>query len=64
MTSPRVVALVTIHKPDRSLGHFGGTVAAPAATAIVERTLLYQQVPGDKPAEPEKPARRTAARGH
>jgi cell division protein FtsI (penicillin-binding protein 3) len=58
MTAPKVVAIVTIHKPDPSLGHFGGTVAAPAATAIVERTLLYEQVPGDKPPAPEKPARR------
>jgi cell division protein FtsI (penicillin-binding protein 3) len=58
MTNPRVVALVTVHKPDRRLGYFGGTVAAPAATSIVERTLMYQQVPGDRPPAPEKPARR------
>ncbi len=48
MTSPRLVVAVTLHKPDRSLGHFGGTVAAPAATKILERTLQYMQVPGDQ----------------
>jgi len=51
VTSPRLVVVVTLHKPDRSLGHFGGTVAAPAATKILERALLYMQVPGDQKPE-------------
>jgi cell division protein FtsI/penicillin-binding protein 2 len=62
MTAPKVVCIVTIHKPDPSMGHFGGTVAAPAATAIVERTLLYEQVPGDKPAAPAAADRSTRRR--
>ncbi len=49
VTQPRLVCCVTLHKPDRSLGHFGGTVAAPAATNILERALSYLQVPGDQP---------------
>jgi len=48
MTQPRLAVIVTLHKPDRSLGHFGGTVAAPAATQILERALLYLQVPPDQ----------------
>ena len=54
MTSPRLTVVVTLHKPDRSLGHFGGTVAAPAATKILERSLLYMQVPGDQKPETRK----------
>jgi len=53
---PRLVAIVTLHKPDKRLGFYGGTVAAPAATAIVERALLYMQVPPDKSPE-VKPAK-------
>ncbi len=58
MTHPELVCVVTIHKPDRKLGHFGGTVAAPAATALLERSLLYMQVKPDQVADPgpRKPA--------
>ena len=51
-SSPRLVAIVTMHKPDLSKGYYGGTVAAPAAVAIMERSLMYLQVPGDMPAAP------------
>jgi cell division protein FtsI (penicillin-binding protein 3) len=44
---PRVVVCVTIHRPDKKLGHFAARVAAPAATAIMERTLLYMQIAPD-----------------
>lgn len=63
--STRLVAIVTLHRPDRRTGHFGGTVAAPAAVAIMERSLMYLQVPGDIPAAPVKPdPRRTVMAGH
>lgn len=45
---PRVVLVMSVHQPDRRLGHFGGTVAAPAATRILERSLMYMQVPPDQ----------------
>jgi len=48
MTDPRLVAIVTIHKPNLKNGYYGGTVAAPAATAIVERSLQYMQVAPDQ----------------
>ncbi len=54
VTQPRLVCVVTLHKPDRSLGHFGGTVAAPAATKILERALQYMQVPGDQTEDGKK----------
>ena len=59
MSGPKLVALVTLHKPDKSLGHFGGPVAGPAASRILERCLMYLQVPGDQVAE--KKAVRTVA---
>ncbi len=50
--SPQVVALVAIRRPQRSLGYYGGTVAAPAVRDILADTLAYLQVPPDEPAAP------------
>jgi cell division protein FtsI (penicillin-binding protein 3) len=47
-TDPKLVGIVTIHKPDKSVGHFGGTVAAPAAIRMMERVLVYQHVKPDQ----------------
>ena len=41
--APRVVCIVVVERPRRA--HYGGTVAAPAVAAILERTLAYQGVP-------------------
>ncbi len=43
--NPRLVIALCIHEPDRSLGHYGGTVAGPAAGRTLERALAYLQVP-------------------
>ena len=43
--SPRLVVAMVIHDPDKSLAHFGGTVAAPAAGNVLDRALAYLQVP-------------------
>ena len=43
--NPRLVVAVVIHDPDKSVAHFGGTVSAPAAKGILERSLAYLQVP-------------------
>ncbi|MCL2648281.1 MAG: penicillin-binding protein 2 [Phycisphaerales bacterium] len=48
----RLVLIVTMHKPDVHAGYYGGTVAAPTAIAIMERALLYLQVPADKTPKP------------
>lgn len=49
---PRVVVAVILHEADRSLGHYGGTVTAPAAVRIIERTLGYLQEPKSPPLTP------------
>ena len=36
---PRVLVLVTVDEPTSGRDHFGGTIAAPAAGEILERTL-------------------------
>lgn len=44
---PAVLVLVSIRKPDKSLGkgYTGGAVASPVAAAILEKTLNYLKVP-------------------
>lgn len=42
--NPRLVIAMVIHDPDKSLAHFGGTVAAPGASQVLERSLQYMQV--------------------
>ncbi|MBI9017939.1 MAG: penicillin-binding protein 2 [Phycisphaerae bacterium] len=45
--NPRVVVLVVVRAPDRSLGlgYTGGVVAGPVVRDILEHTLTYLQVP-------------------
>jgi cell division protein FtsI/penicillin-binding protein 2 len=59
-TAPKVTALVTIFEPDRRIGHFGGTVAAPAVKEILENTLKYLDV---QPVENEDAAEQTSEAG-
>jgi cell division protein FtsI/penicillin-binding protein 2 len=47
VAKPQLVALMAIHRPDRSLGYFGGTVSAPGAVRMMERSLVYLRVPPD-----------------
>ncbi len=44
---PRVIVLVSIHRPNVKLrkGYTGGTIAAPVAAEILEKTLTYLEVP-------------------
>jgi len=39
--NPRVVVVVIVDEPDKSIGYYGGTVAAPAAKRILEQVLPY-----------------------
>jgi len=41
---PRLVIAMVVHEPQRSIGHYGGTVTAPAAVRSLERALAYLQV--------------------
>ncbi|GMU21018.1 MAG: penicillin-binding protein 3 [Phycisphaerae bacterium] len=47
-SDPAVVALVMVRKPKRSIGYYGGTVAAPAVKAILQEVLPYLNVPHDR----------------
>jgi len=46
---PKVVVLVMVNEPDKSIGYYGGTVAAPAAKKILEQALPYLGVPPTEP---------------
>ena len=54
---PRVVVLVSIRKPNVKLrkGYTGGTVAAPVAGVILEKTLTYLGVPPQSPDQKHRP---------
>lgn len=45
LENPKLVVGCFIQDPDRSIGHYGGTVAAPAVRNITERALIYLGVP-------------------
>lgn len=45
--NPRLICLVSVHKPNRSIGHYGGTVAGPAVKNVLEKALAYLEVPKD-----------------
>jgi cell division protein FtsI (penicillin-binding protein 3) len=46
MTTPRVVVAVMIDQPSTG-GHFGGDVAAPVFSQVVQQTLRLLNVPPD-----------------
>ena len=43
--APRLVIAFVVHDPDKTKGHYGGIVAAPSASRILERSLQYLNVP-------------------
>ncbi|HUU31171.1 MAG TPA: penicillin-binding protein 2 [Phycisphaerae bacterium] len=54
--NPRVVVGVIVDEPDKSIGYYGGTVAAPAAKRILEQVLPYL---GVRPTEAVAKSRET-----
>jgi hypothetical protein len=46
---------MVIHEADKSLAHYGGTVSAPAAGRVLERSLAYLQVPASDNLPPPPP---------
>ncbi len=48
--NPRVLVLVVVDEPATNGSHYGGTVAAPAAAAILRQTLGHLHVPPDETA--------------
>ncbi|MFB3902474.1 MAG: penicillin-binding protein [Acidobacteriota bacterium] len=51
LLEPRLAAIVVINEPQGQ--YYGGTVAAPAFSRIMERALVYLNVPQDHPLTPE-----------
>ena len=45
LDNPRLVCMVMIDEPDRSIAYYGGSVAGPAVKQILERSLAYLRVP-------------------
>ena len=41
LQEPRIVVVCVIDDPDKSIGHYGGTVAGPVVRDVVEQTLTY-----------------------
>ena len=54
--NPRVVVGVIVDEPDKSIGYYGGTVAAPVAKRILEQVLPYL---GVRPTEAVAKSRET-----
>jgi cell division protein FtsI/penicillin-binding protein 2 len=49
-TNPQICVIVVVNEP-HGWSHFGGTVAGPPAKEIIEQTLIYMRVPGDRKKE-------------
>ena len=47
LDNPRLVVLCLVEDPDRSIGHFGGTVAGPVVINIMNRSLEYLGIASD-----------------
>jgi cell division protein FtsI (penicillin-binding protein 3) len=53
LDNPQIVVLCVIHKPDPKIGHYGGTVAAPAVRNVIDQTLAYLGIAPDMPGHDE-----------
>ncbi len=42
---PKLIVLCVIDDPDKSIAHYGGTVAGPVVRDVIEQSLEYLQVP-------------------
>jgi cell division protein FtsI (penicillin-binding protein 3) len=51
LDEPRVVVVCSIHRPDVSIAHHGGTVAGPAVRDVIEQALVYLGIPPEAPGQ-------------
>lgn len=58
---PRLVCLISVRRPDRSIAYYGGTVAGPAVKEVLEASLAYLGVPKDDPESENQSRRRLGA---
>jgi len=49
LDEPRLVCLISVRKPDTSIGYYGSQVAGPAVKSVLERSLAYLGVGRDRP---------------
>lgn len=49
---PQLVVLVSVVRPKKSLGYYGGTVAAPVVREILAHAFAYLQIPPERQAPP------------
>src|SRR6185295_18658510 len=49
---PQIVVLVAVTRPKKSIGYYGGTVAAPVVCAIMKHALVYLQIAPDRDEKP------------
>jgi cell division protein FtsI/penicillin-binding protein 2 len=54
-SNPQVVAVVSVRRPDKKIGHFGGTVSAPAVHDILKAYFEYMHIPPVESEDPIKP---------
>lgn len=47
--NPQLVVFVSVTRPKKSIGYYGGTVAAPVAREILTHALGYLQIAPDRP---------------
>ncbi len=45
---PAVVCVISVYRPNYSIGHAGGKVAAPCVREVLQKTLSYMDVPADR----------------
>ncbi|MEK6642489.1 MAG: penicillin-binding protein 2 [Planctomycetota bacterium] len=50
---PQLVVIVAVTRPKKSIGYYGGTVAAPVVKNILAHALAYLQIDPDKKPGPE-----------
>ena len=46
-SNPRFVTVVAIDEPNKEMGHYGGAVAAPVFSKVMEGTLRILNIPPD-----------------
>ena len=51
VSGPRALCLISIYRPDRKKGYYGATVAAPFVKQVLHKTMVYLDVPPDRPAQ-------------
>lgn len=53
---PRLIVAFIVHEPDKKIAHFGGSVSAPGAKNLIERSLAYLDAPASPPMDLPDPA--------